>query len=123
MSTPPTNARKRLKQEKNAWVATIRPDGRPHLTPVWFAWHDEKLYICIEPGGVKGQNIRTQPHIALALENGSDPLICEGTAAPVAGPWPEAVVAIFREKYDWDITVEARYTLLVEITPEKWLAW
>jgi hypothetical protein len=123
MSTPPTNARKRLKKERNVWVATTRPDGRPHLTPVWFAWHAEKVYICIEPESVKGVNMRADSRVALALEDGSDPLICEGAAAPVARPWPEEVIAIFQKKYDWDVTVESRYTQLMAITPEKWLSW
>ncbi len=123
MSTPPTGARKRLKKERNIWVATTRPDARPHLTPVWFAWHGEKIYICIEPESIKGQNMRENPHVSLSLEDGSDPLICEGTAAPVASPWPEEVIAIFQDKYDWDITTESRYTQLVAITPEKWLSW
>lgn len=123
MSTPPTGARKRLKKARNIWVATTRPDGRPHLTPVWFAWHGEKIYICIEPESIKGQNMRANPHVSLSLEDGSDPVICEGTAAPVASPWSEEVIAIFQDKYDWDITTESRYTQLVAITPEKWLSW
>lgn len=123
MSTPPTKARKRLKKEKNIWIATIRPDGRPHLTPVWFVWHTEKLYICIEPESIKGQNIREEPRVALALEDGSDALICEGTAASMTLPWPKEVIAIFQKKHNWDITTETRYTQLMEITPEKWLTW
>jgi PPOX class probable F420-dependent enzyme len=123
MSSPPAKGRKRLKKEKNIWLATVRPNGRPHLTPVWFAWYGEKLYICIEPESIKGRNLLENPHISLSLEDGSDALICEGTATSAPRPWAEEIVAIFQEKYDWDITAESRYTQLVEITPEKWLAW
>jgi hypothetical protein len=31
------------------------------------------------------------------------------------------VRAIFKTKYDWDISADDQYTLLLRITPEKWL--
>jgi PPOX class probable F420-dependent enzyme len=123
MKTAPTTVQSRLETEHNVWLVSVRPDGRPHLVPVWFAWHDGKLYVCIEPESVKGRNIRQNPRLALALENGSTPVICEGTAAPVSAPWPEAVRAVFQQKYDWDIFSDAQYTQLLEVMPEKWLVW
>lgn len=113
----------RLEKEANIWVATVRPDGRPHLTPVWFAWHDSRLYICIQPDGVKARNLGQNPAISLALENGSSPIICEGRAAAVPPPYPPELVAAFKAKYDWDISTDSEYNYLVEITPLKWLAW
>jgi PPOX class probable F420-dependent enzyme len=123
MTNAPARVQSRLETEHNVWLASVRPDGRPHLVPVWFAWHDGKLYVCIEPESVKGRNIRQNPRLALALENGSTPVICEGTAAPVSAPWPEAVRAVFQQKYDWDIFSDAQYTQLLEVMPEKWLVW
>lgn len=123
MTAPPANAATRLEAARNIWVASVRPDGRPHLTPVWFVWLGKKLYICIEPEGVKGRNIRGNPHVVLALEDGSTPVICEGIAASVPAPWPQEVVALFVQKYDWNITTETKYTQLVEVTPTKWLIW
>ena len=60
----------RLQSEGNIWVTTVRPDGRPHLTPVWFVWHAGKAYICISPDSVKARNLSRNPRVALALENG-----------------------------------------------------
>jgi len=123
--TSPLNpsTRQRLGEEQNIWVATTRPDGRPHLTPVWFAWHDEKIYLCIQAASVKARNLAHNPRAALSLEGGSHPVICEGTARVVPRPWPEAVVQIFKAKYDWDITTDGDYDTLIEITPSKWLVW
>jgi hypothetical protein len=123
MPTPPAETLNRLNDEKNIWVASVRPDGRPHLVPVWFAWQAELLYICIDPNSVKAGNFAHNDHIALALEAGSSPLICEGQAAVAAKPWPTEVIDIFKQKYDWDITTDARYTQLMSITPTKWLHW
>lgn len=113
----------RLETEKNIWLASVRPTGWPHMTPVWFAWHQEKLYVCIQPESVKARNMAQNPHVALSLEDGSCVVICEGTAAEVPRPWPADVRSVFQQKYDWDISSSRDYTLLVEVTPVKWLIW
>jgi PPOX class probable F420-dependent enzyme len=114
---------KRLDTEKNLWVATVRPDGRPHLTPVWFAWAGEMIYICITPKTVKARNIETNPQVSVSLEDGSKVVIGEGEAALVAEPWPPDVAAVFQRKYNWDIYTDEAYSVLVEIKPVKWLIW
>ena len=122
--TPLSNeAQERLETAQNIWIASVRPDGRPHLTPVWFAWTGGKLYISIDPDSVKSKNIANNPRVALTLEDGLHPVICEGTAAPLVPPLPEEVLAVFLRKYEWDITQENQYHQVVEVTPQKWLAW
>ena len=119
----PEKVRARLDKARNIWVSTVRPDGRPHLVPVWFVSRDRHLYICISPASVKAQNLAARPRIALALEDGSHPVICEGEARFVERPWPDDVAAAFQSKYDWEIATDGVYTALVEITPRKWLNW
>ena len=33
-------AEERLRDSRNYWLATVRPDGRPHVMPVWAVWDD-----------------------------------------------------------------------------------
>ena len=113
----------RFSENKNMWIATVRPDGRPHLTPVWFVVSDGMIYFCIKDSSVKAANLALNPQVSCSLEDGSSPLICEGMAGPVAAPWPDPVVAAFKEKYDWDTTTDSEYNTLVAITPRKWLKW
>ena len=113
----------RLETERNIWFTTVRPDGRPHMVPIWFAWYDSKLYGCIKPDSVKAKNLVNNPNVALSLEDGSSVVICEGTATSVTKPWPADIQAIFKQKYDWDISTSADYSMLVEVTPQKWLTW
>ncbi len=115
--------RQKLDLEKNIWIATVRPDGRPHLVPVWFAWYDGRLFLCIERTSVKGRNLAANPQLALALENGSQPVIIEGRAEVVPQPWPPGVLAIFKHKYDWDIATDGQYDQLIAVTPGRWLSW
>lgn len=71
------------------------------------------------------QKLETERNIWLASvrPDGAQPVICEGQAEPVSAPWPADVVELFRQKYDWDISTEEQYAGLIEVTPEKWLAW
>ena len=103
--------------EQNVWVATVRPDGRPHLVPVWFVVAGDKWYICTAPASVKARNLQRNAYVALALEDGSNPYIVEGEARPVA-PGNE-VVRLFKEKYAWDIAVESFYTQTFEVVVSK----
>ena len=123
MTTISPDAQKRLKSEANIWLVTVRPDGRPHLAPVWFAWHNDKLYACIQSRSVKARNLRQNSSVSLALEDGSKVVICEGTAASLPTPWPDAVAEIFQAKYEWDIYNAESYDQLLEVTPVKWLIW
>jgi nitroimidazol reductase NimA-like FMN-containing flavoprotein (pyridoxamine 5'-phosphate oxidase superfamily) len=119
----PANTVKRLGEAENIWIATVRKDGRPHLVPVWFVFLEGIFWVCIAPDSVKAGNIADNPAVVLALEDGSEPVICEGLAAGVDETWPKAVVEIFYEKYDWDILSDEQYTSLVKIIPTKLLGW
>lgn len=112
-----------LKTEKNIWLATTRPSGRPHLVPVWFVWIDNLFFMCINFNSVKSKNIAANKHVAIALEDGTNPSIFEGTAATMPEPWPEDVLQAFKDKYDWNIVEDQEYDQLLEITPTKWLHW
>ncbi len=104
--------------ERNVWVATVRPDGRPHLAPVWFVVaQDNKWYVITEPDSVKARNLQRNPKISLALEDGNSPYVVEGEAHVVP---PSADVArLFKEKYDWDIEADTRYTQTIEVLVNK----
>ena len=98
MKTPSLKIISRLEEEKNIWLATVRPDGRPHLVPVWFIWEDEVVYICIFSGSVKYLNITKNSSVVLSLEDGSSPVICEGLAEVLKPPWPESIIRQFKIK-------------------------
>lgn len=113
----------RLKKEKNLWIATVRPNTKPHLVPVWFIWDKINFYICISGKSVKYENIVQNGAVSLSLEDGSAPVICEGIAEVIERPWPEPVLLDFKRKYDWDIRTDKEYDALVRIHPINWLSW
>jgi len=112
---------KRLTAEPNIWLATTRPDGRPHLVPVWFVWRRGHFYACIESRSVKARNIHLKNQVSLALGDGSRPVICEGDVSLVPPPWPAEVTRGFLKKYDWSIDPKSQYDQLIRVKPTKWL--
>ena len=108
----------RLQTEQNLWLATVRPDGTPHLVPIWFVWVAGKVYLCTGADSVKVRNLKQNPHVTLALEDGDHPLVIEGQAQPI---WQAeaAVVDEFQRKYDWDITTDDTFTQVIEIEPKR----
>lgn len=117
------NDNPRLQTERNIWLATTRPNGKPHLIPIWFVWVEERFYICTSGDSVKVKNLMANPRASVALEDGNRPLIAECTVRFVEKPFPEAVVQTFIDKFDWDIRNDSSYGALVELAPEKWLSW
>jgi F420H(2)-dependent biliverdin reductase len=114
----------RLSASRNIWFATVRASGAPHLIPIWFVAHDGHIYICTAPDSVKVRNLRRNPRVALALEDGSVPVILEGTAVVMDNTAaPDEVTSMFKLKYDWDILTSEQYRVVVEVTLKKTLSW
>ena len=124
MSSSPTSA-ERLRDDRNVWMATTRPDGRPHLAPLWFVYVDDRVWIGTGQGSVRVANLGANPHAAISLEDGVDPITAEGTVEIHVRHRPAPVVAAFAAKYGWDITEETDedvgVVVLLEFRPTKWL--
>ena len=48
------------------WLSTVRPDGRPHVTPLLGIWLDGALYFCTGPDERKAKNLARNPRCILA---------------------------------------------------------
>ncbi len=74
---------KRLEAARNYWIATTRPNGRPHVMPVWGLWWDDAFYFSTDPASQKGRNLVNNPEVVVHLESGDDAVILEGAAERV----------------------------------------
>jgi hypothetical protein len=82
-----TEAREYLEKAEVYWLSTVRPDGRPHATPLLSVWLDGALYFCTGPDERKAKNLASNPHCVLttgcnALGEGLD-VVVEGEASRV----------------------------------------
>jgi hypothetical protein len=118
----------RLRQAEAYWLATTRPDGSPHVVPVWGVLVDHDLFL--ETGAentAKVRHIARNPAVAVHLDGVNDALIVHGRVVPCR-PTAElatALVSAFTAKYhgyepgphDWDEHG------LHRLEPEVMLAW
>ena len=56
-----------LAEARIVWLSTTRPDGRPHVVPVWFDWDGEIITVFSRPDAQKIRNVRHQPAVMLAV--------------------------------------------------------
>lgn len=96
------------------WLSTVRPDGRPHVTPLIAVWHEGALYITTGPDERKAKNLANNPHCVVttgsnSLTEGVD-LVVEGDAVRVTDEDRlQHVADVFASKYGtdtWHFTVQ-----------------
>ncbi|MEZ4718224.1 MAG: pyridoxamine 5'-phosphate oxidase family protein [Caldilineaceae bacterium] len=104
------------------WFSSVRPDGRAHLAPIWHVWHAGRVYVVTRDKSVRARNVAHNPHVSVALPDPMNVFIIEGTAAP-APDTEAALQPLFKAKYDWDISTDADYDLILAVTPVKLMAW
>ena len=81
-------ARGRLAEAGLYWLATVRPEGGPHVTPLLSVFVDDRAWFATGPHERKAGNIARNPRCALitgcnSLEEGLD-VVVEGEAVRVA---------------------------------------
>jgi len=93
-------ALERLNINRDYWLATVRPDGRPHLVPVWGVWLEGEFFFSSGAEARKAKNLRANPHCTLSIENCSQPVMVEGTARHVTDRAElQSVCAPYEAKY------------------------
>ena len=70
----------RLHASKNLWVATVWPDGRPHVTAVWGVWMLDAAWFSCGLHARKLVNLRTNPRCTIASDDSANPVVVDGVA-------------------------------------------
>jgi|SRR5215211_1401876 len=82
-------ARDRLanpEEQRTSWLATTRPDGRPHLMPVIAFWIDGAIHIVAGEGTRKARNLAANGRCVIATSSttlSSLDIVIEGRADPL----------------------------------------
>ena len=50
-----------------AVVGSVRPDGTPVTTAVWYGWEDERILLSMRADGPRARNLRNDPRVALTI--------------------------------------------------------
>lgn len=83
---PWTWAIERLVKSRNFWLATARPDGEPHLMPVWAVWMADALWFSCSNDSRKTKNLRADGRCSLATDDAAAPVVVQGVAEVVCDP-------------------------------------
>lgn len=122
-----------LTSEPVVWLSTVRPDGAPHLVPIWFTWDGTSLLVFSKPGAQKVRNLRANPVAMLALgepEDDFDVALAEARVELSDAPateLPEAHLVKYADRMAaLGLSPEAfiaTYSQVLRITPTRTLPW
>jgi PPOX class probable F420-dependent enzyme len=88
------------------WLATINPDGSPHVTGVGALWVDGSWWFETGKGTRKGKNLARDPRCTLSVATKDFDLIVEGEAALVTDPATVANMATRWAAAGWPARVD-----------------
>lgn len=128
---PWSEAERRLEEAELFWISTVRPEGRPHVTPLVAVWHKGALYFTTGEEERKALNLAANPECVLTTgcnewTSGFD-VVVEGEARRIDDDARLAQIAdAYREKYGtaWSFEVNEGYfvgeggeSLVFEVKP------
>jgi PPOX class probable F420-dependent enzyme len=131
--------RRRVQAARVGRLATVRPDGTPHLVPICFELvAGERGDVIVSPTDEKPkttyalrrlQNIRHQPAVSLIVDHYEEQwtrvwwVRVDGRGRVIDdGPEHDAAVAALRAKYDQYQTIGIPGAVLA-IDVERWTGW
>ena len=124
----------RLVASKHYWLATVRPDARPHVIPRWGVWLDDRFYYDGSPATRHARNAEANPACTLTLEDGWRAVIVEGrsTATRADGELGIRISQAFAKYHDdgyspgpdaWSGDDGGGLRVLTPITAMAWTAF
>ena len=111
-TTPWATASARLEtpeKDRTYWLATVRPDGRPHVRPILGLWLDDAFYFITGETTGKAKNLHANPKCVLPASSLALPaldVIIEGDAVKVTDHHKvQQVVDAYASRLHWPLTV------------------
>lgn len=97
-------AEDRLKKSRQYWIATTRPDGRPHVMVIWALWLNGGLYFSTGKDTVKARNLANNPNCTMCSDNAAEAVILEGAVQTEKSV--EVIrdfISRYEKKYKWKL--------------------
>ncbi len=109
-------ADERLRGRHIWWLATTRPEGAPHLMPVWAVWMGDGVGFSTGIDSRKAKNIAENPRVSIAPERGVESVIVEGVVETLAPERTKEFVAAYEKEWGLDPTGMGEPILFVRPT-------
>ncbi len=114
-----------LSKSDICFIATTKPNGNPHVVPIWFIWHKGKIYFETDKTTVKFANIRKHNRIMLCF-GGKNTYLVEGSVKWFAeNELGFPIRKLYQKKYgtDMDDSYITDNTLIFEVMADKTQSW
>ena len=137
MRLEPDEARRRFAAAQVARLATVTPDGRPHIVPITFAAEGDRIYSIIDSVKPKSSlalarlhNVEANPRVSLLVDEYDDDwqrlwwVRADGKAWTVAdGPNREQAIGVLQAKHPQyrDVGLQFGPAMIVDV--ERWIGW
>jgi PPOX class probable F420-dependent enzyme len=89
------------------WLATINPDGSPHVNGVGAIWADGAFWFETGRETRKGRNLARDPRCTMSVATNEFDLVVEGEAKVVTDPPTVALMAVLWADQGWPCKVDA----------------
>src|SRR3989442_12358447 len=108
------DARKILEGKNFIFLATVNPDGSPHVTPTWVDTDGHYVLINTAVGRVKHRNVKNNPQVALAITEQGNPyklvMIRGRVIEQATGPEADGHIDKMAKKYTCAEKIQNRIT-------------
>jgi hypothetical protein len=93
-------AEERLERARNYFIATTRPEGRPHVMVVWGVWVEDRFAFSTSPTSRKAKNLAANGNCVICPGDAEEAVIVEGSAAVATDAALRARIAeAYKAKY------------------------
>jgi PPOX class probable F420-dependent enzyme len=137
MRLEPDEARRRFGAAQVARLATIKPDGRPHVVPITFAVEGDRIFSIVDAVKPKSslslvrlRNIEANPQVTLLADEYRDDwdhlwwVRADGRARVVAdGPNRARAISLLRAKYPQYRASGWEFGAALVIDTDDWIGW
>jgi len=125
----------RLASAPVAWLTTVRADGQPQASYVWFHFDGEDLLIFSQPDAAKVGNIAANPLVSFHLDGdgeGGSVVTIDARAEVLAAEPDAARMAAYLAKYDQAIRtglnttpeqLRRQFSAAIRVTPSRVRSW
>ncbi len=97
-------ARERFSKSHNYLLSTVRPDGSPHVMPVWGIWLEGAFYFSTSATSRKAKNLEQNPRCVVCNEEADEAVILEGAAWRMGdAEIPAQAFVDYKAKYEWEL--------------------
>ncbi len=125
--------RKILERERVCRLATVGPDGTPHVVPVCHVLHQGRMYFASDRTARKVRNLRARPRAAAVVDLYAEDwsrlagVMVVGRVSLIdRGPRFRRIRRLLYQKYPQypaDAALEEGEAVIAELAPERVLTW